>query len=269
MMNVWLATLFDILPIPEIRRNEKCMFTSRKELVQFVFKMHEQILGEHLNQKQTLLFFEQLRANECSKKTANNAEVACVRTDQKSAFVAAVVVASSSVSNNTFAMEVDFLQSFINARSHDTEEDIWEHALTTEAAFCSCVFSVKWFVLHMIAYGYPKQPSVEQREKYHTFLSLFGKLLACFACRLNFETNLEVVKYNPQIDLASHRTMVTFMHHLHDIVNEMLHKSYIHKISLEETTKFFSTLATQTENQKCYVVIGKEKDTLARFYFSK
>jgi len=262
-VNLWIKLLFEILPIVNLKMLKELEFDlkTRSEFVNFVFTMHEKVLHETLDKKQTLQFFEQLRANDCSK---TGKEISCVKNTQKIPSVCVVMIGKTKPESG-FWMDTE-LQT--NVDSTDALDMLWERAMESTAAFCSCVFSAKWFVLHMIACGFAKNPSASERHKYHTFLGLFGRLLACFACRVNFQANMELVQYNSQTDLLSRTTFVNFMYRLHEAVNTMLGKE-VNNVSLEETIDYFNMLATKTSDDffSC-VMIAKEKDAIARFYFS-
>ncbi len=273
--NLWVKLLFEVLPLKNINfmkhledikfDSEHKPLTTRKQFVDFVFAMHEKILHETLNPKQTFIYFEQLRANDCNSTEPASKEASCIRTTQQIPFTC--VVMTSMQNTESFWMDKVFHKQEEEDKEEE-EEDLWTRAMQSTSAFCSCVFSAKWFVLHMIASGFPKNPNATQKYKYHTFLVLFGKLLACFACRVNFEANLQLVHYNPQLDLVSNVTMVDFMYRLHNTVNEMLGKRN-DIVTLEETIAFFHLLAiTQNTDLKCSVMIVQEKDAFARFYFS-
>jgi len=269
--NLWLSLLFDVLPIENVLFTtylkdlnfdaEQQPLKTRKDFMEFVFAMHEKVLGEKLNKKHTLQLLEQLGANDCNSNNPQKGEASCIRTTQQIPF-ACVVMVRSSKTTSSFWMDEDLLPQETIA----DEELLWSHAMQSAAAFCSCVFSAKWFVLHMVASGFPSVPSSSDRYKYHTFLTLFGKLLACFACRVNFQSNMELVQYNPQTDLLSNSAFVAFMHRLHDTVNAMLGKP-VGSVSLEETTQFFHVLAKADDTHFCSIMIAKEKDALGRFYF--
>jgi len=153
----------------------------------------------------------------------------------------------------------------------DTRHNLEARSLANKNAFCSCVFSANWFLLHMIASKFPENsPTSAHRYAFHTWLTLFGKVLPCTACRVNFSSNLELAHYSPRKDLANRAAFVSFAHRLHDLVTAMLHKPITHRnaVSLQQTTEYFAKLLTDTTDEHvCSIIIAQEKDVNARFYF--
>jgi hypothetical protein len=280
--NLWLQTLFDILPFKNVKfqehlttlqfHSEQQPLRTRSAFVKFVFAMHKLVLDETLDETNTLLLFENMRANECgrnengtTKTTKATKEPSCVRTTQQTAFTC--VIMTSKISHES-AFVVDETLFPTSELSMDNQI-LWECSMNNKNAFCSCIFAAKWFLLHLVASGYPTNPNASDKYKLHTFLTLFGKLLACFACRVNFQSNMELVQYSPQKDLVSHSSICSFMHRLHETINAMLAKP-TGIVTLEETNLFFHRLATQTtDGFFCNVLIAKEKEAFARFYFAR
>jgi len=277
VINLWLTVLYDILPlknvlIPEYLKTlhfsaENNPLKTRSDIVTFVFAMHRLILGEDLNVRDTLLFFEKMRANDCASKNKQSHEASCTRTSQRIPSVCVVFI-SREPTKQGFLMDPSvFREDVVNTKRNDDE--VWQDAMQNANAFCSCVFSAKWFFLHMVATGFPNIPTASDKYKFHTFLTLFGKLLACFACRVNFQANMDLVQYNTSTDLLSKETVCAILFKLHNAVNAMLSKPN-NTTTLEETCKFFQTLLTASlDEHMCSIIITKENTALPRFYFSK
>jgi len=259
--NLWIALLFELLPIhapfaqylKDAKFDAECNpLKTRQQFVDFVFDMHFLVLKERLDKQKTLFFFEQLRANECSQ-TSSGTEGTCRRTTNKKTNVCLI---RTSVSQKP-------LTSFETTTSSMTTTNT---SMTSEQPFVSCIFSAKWFLLHMIASHFPKTTvTASQQYQYHTFLMLFGKILACIACRVNFQSNLELVRYNVRSDLKDRESFVDFICRLHDTVNTMLKKPlYPH----EKTINLFHklTILSSQKNVYCVVIITpEEKNQRERF----
>ncbi len=285
--NMWLSTLFEVLPLRQESRQilevalkelefhpDKHPIRTRKAAVEFSFHVHRLVLKQPLEICHTLKMFAKLRATDCkSKLTTQAKETSCtLNASQAEAFVCAIYNTQQKEEVDAplpvFFMDPSIRHALDDAEENKHDEDCWQDALENEHAFCSCVFSAKWFMLHLIATGFPETPTARDRYAYHTFLSLFGKLLACFACRLNFQHNMELVQYNTQTDLNSNADFCMLIYKLHDVVNAMLAKNSSSSVSLEEVSSFFKLLATNEKKTFSCVLITKETETPARFYFS-
>lgn len=277
---------------------------TREQMFEFVIKMHEFILGEKLNKYSLLRFFHCLRANECRHAISNedndhekaqkrHPESGCKRQFQKienvclliikkpemidcnkASFTTSSLISHSSVGGSCFIMNSDAIQSLLVTNNSETANrtsyEDYQTMLSSTEAFCSSLFSTKWFMLHLIASRFPKNnPSDTQRHKYHTWLILFGKVLACFACKINFQSNIELVHYDPKRDLSDRQSFITLIYNLHNVVNNMLHKVKEKNIDLSTLQDFFHTLEKQTSKEhKCSVFVTPKTELIkSRFYF--
>lgn len=79
-----------------------------------------------------------------------------------------------------------------------------------------------WTCLHLTALGYPETPSFEEREIYHKFMTLFGKILPCSKCRINFERH--ILELPIDVYLFSRQQLFDWTVQMHNIVNRELGK---------------------------------------------
>lgn len=272
--NLWFKLLYKILPInaPFETYLQKIGYhaehtpcLTRDMFVNLCFQMHQMVTGEQLDRLTTLQFFDCLRANDCKSKSAGAVEGTCRRTSQKMPSVCIISITSQPTKgNNTFAIDTE-----LSLKSSEEKEDI---LINNENAFCSCVFSAKWFLLHMIASRFPeheKDVTTQQRYEYHTWITLFGKVLACVACRVNFKSNLQLSHYDLSKDLKTRATFCDFANRLHNNVNAMLHKNQTNIGSAEKTCAFYDTLASKTTSKHhVSILIAPEKNYTSRFYFT-
>jgi hypothetical protein len=258
---MWVGLCLRVLPIEGLKDLGEPTFRSRQQMFEFIQTIHFRVLHETLCIKDVLGLLSRLRANECRSEKPG-VEAACVRNVAmdypKSCCVVMFCKHGVSVPPNSFSIPSD-------VQLPPPNDDL-DYEWTTDQAFCSCYFSVKWFLLHLVASSFPVEPTSHDRYMYHSFLTLFGKVLACYACRVNFQMNLELAQYHAQTTLRTNLTFVQFMYDLHNCVNKMLHKPQ--KVSLEETIHFFASLAliTKDEDYTSHVYVVHEKDAPARFY---
>ncbi len=282
VINLWLTILFEILPLKGIVFStilqslnfdaEHNPLKTRADVVKFVFAMHKYVLGEDLDVTATLLFFEKLRATDCSKNI-DSTEASCTRKSQRTPSVCVLYTTTQKMEMSCFWIDavISKENSMNDSQAPRTQTDIWNEAMNDSNAFCSCVFSAKWFLMHLIAHTFPIIPGPADKYKYHTFLTLFGKILACFACRVNFQANMELVQYTTKTDLLSAENFRHFVHRLHSTVNGMLNKldTPDEKITLQETSDFFDMLLIKTSPlHMCTIMIAQEHLAHARYYFS-
>jgi hypothetical protein len=80
-----------------------------------------------------------------------------------------------------------------------------------------------WFILHLISFNYPVNPTEEDKKNYYNFLISVGKVLPCKYCRDNFENNLKAIEFNKDV-FKNRKTFSMFVFRLHNCVNKMLGK---------------------------------------------
>lgn len=263
--NRWLYLLFDVLPLdPSCKRAFQALHTKpitrRSEFVDFVFAMHASILKTDLNRTQTLLLFDQLRATDCGTQSATDQgtakETGCKHTQRTNENVC-LVFFHSDVDSSVFTMD----ERLRVAKNRTL--DVFEDAMTNTDAFCSCLFSAKWFMLHMIASEFPREPTEAQKENYKDWLLLFGELLACFACRVNFRDNVTKIGLDIQHDFASRYAFEMFMYRLHSVVNDMLHQP---NISFADMKLLYSHLQTTIRDDHFATIAITYKENTCRFF---
>lgn len=268
--NLWLNMLLEVLPI----RN-KCLrdlvcdeerlpnFSTRQEFFKLVKTLHKLILGKDLETQTILRLCSGLRATECKKPSEPGKEAGCSRTlppgEAKTCCV--VLFTRTPVTGSMFSVAPNVTLPMVYDMMPMLEQEF-----LSDHAFCSCYFSVKWFMLHLVASGFPQEPTKRDKYLYHTFLSLFGKVLACSSCKVNFQSNLQLSHYSPEQDLVSNVRFVEFVFELHNCVNAMLKKKCV--TTVDETRRFYDKLCERLETGKfgAEVVIVREEDALTRFY---
>lgn len=294
---VWMDTLLQVLPLAKFgahkelcnRAQTSSSFRTRKQMVSLVHVLHKSILGTDLDMLPLLQLFSGLRAQECkapsshtldapaanapeASGSSSGKEAGCVRAMKKGEAKTCCVVLFShprggvpqtkNVPDSCFQVAAN-----VQLPLCYPAPALLEHQWVADHSFCSCYFSAKWFLLHLVASAFPTAPSSHEVYLYHTFLNLFGNVLACASCRVNFKSNLELSHYHPKQDLASTATFVAFLHTLHDNVNNMLQKPIT--TSVIDTTRFYDLLHQCLHEDATYearVLIVREEDAPTRFY---
>lgn len=86
-----------------------------------------------------------------------------------------------------------------------------------------------WFMLHTMALTYPHHPNAVIKKKYYDFIHNLPAFLPNKISAENFEHLLDLYPITPYLD--SRTSLITWMHFIHNKINEILEKP---KISMEE-----------------------------------
>lgn len=260
----WLRLLFQVLPLdPSCKQifqqligDDQRVIASRSEFVDLVFVLHERILHTKLNRERTMFFFDQLRATECSRSKQEK-EAGCVRPQRISRNVCCIFFHDQSdpLTNNNFMLDHGLVLA--------TRKDIEHDSMTNQNPFCSCVFSALWFLLHVVASQFPDDASKATRDQYVQWLLLFGEILPCFVCRVNFENNLKAIQFDPEKDTISRYMFEMAIYHLHSAVNEMLGQS---NLPFHEMKLMYDKLSNDVQNRHFATVTVMRKENDVRFF---
>jgi hypothetical protein len=273
--NIWFELLFELLPIDADFENvmtTKQRLETRDAFLDFVIYMHKQVLDETLEKDAICEFFEYLRATDCQSThtvAGTKREGSCRRPSQKIESVCVVLCTPADETKTktpSFMMDPIFLST---GSAKEETSKVAARALTNEQAFCSCLFSVKWFLLHLVASRFPTSPKLllSMRKKYETWLLLFEKTMSCFACRVNFKENMTAIDYQFAKDLQSRDSFMKLIFNLHANINTMLGKA--NSVAFVQSAHFFDALATKTtNNHSCNVMVGQLKEFDSRFYLA-
>lgn len=80
--------------------------------------------------------------------------------------------------------------------------------------------NASWKLFHTILARYPDKPTVQERNTLENYIQLFAQVYPCGDCARHFQKLLK--KYPPQT--SSRKTAALWGCHVHNIVNEKLHK---------------------------------------------
>jgi len=92
-----------------------------------------------------------------------------------------------------------------------------------------------WTAIHSITYGYPENPTREQKEDYKQFFTLLGKVLPCCTCRNHYENHLheQDLQINDKV-FENRKNLSNWGYNLHNCVNISLGKSIYPKNLVDE-----------------------------------
>lgn len=259
--NTWFQLLFDIVPIDvpwkqilqQLGYNAQRPFRTRKEMLDLLFAIHEKVFETPLHRADTLAFFESLRATDCKSEDAHM-ERGCNRV-QQTPMVSVVHFHHDKNAKEFF--KVDESMQHEHKFNFQKDDNIEQQCLQNKNSFCSCLFSPKWLLLHMVASQYAEQEASSDRiAKYEMWIRLFGDVSACFSCRENFKKNLQAIDFDAKNDLRTRYTLERFVFRLHDIVNRMLHQP---AIAFHQMKLLYQTLQAQvTDDFGCTIAIASK-----------
>jgi hypothetical protein len=79
-----------------------------------------------------------------------------------------------------------------------------------------------WYILHIISFNYPLQPSYADKRIYHDFYVNFKELIPCANCRKHYQQHLHINPISPALD--SRADLVKWVIQMHNLVNISLGK---------------------------------------------
>jgi hypothetical protein len=79
-----------------------------------------------------------------------------------------------------------------------------------------------WYILHIISFNYPVQPSYADKRIYHDFYVNFKELIPCSNCRKHYQQHLHLNPISPALD--SRTDLVKWVIQMHNMVNISLGK---------------------------------------------
>lgn len=79
-----------------------------------------------------------------------------------------------------------------------------------------------WYVIHITAFNYPKQPNDYHKMSYRNFYESIGNVLPCLKCQQHYRTYLSKYPIAPFLD--NRDMLVKWAIDLHNIVNKSLGK---------------------------------------------
>lgn len=129
-----------------------------------------------------------------------------------------------------------------------------------------------WEALHAFTYGYPVNPTNEQKQNYRNFFISVGNVLPCKYCRESYQKFISQGETSlNESDLESRYTLRAWLFRIHNKVNNKLGVDY--GITLEDLDKKFescrSKCGTQDVNAQykgCITPLYHKANSFKRFY---
>lgn len=83
-----------------------------------------------------------------------------------------------------------------------------------------------WIFLHSIAYGYPNEPSSDEREAAINFFKSMGYMLPCKTCSELYKKDILVLEKTHSLENAvqNKNNLIKWVNAMHNKVNENLNK---------------------------------------------
>lgn len=109
------------------------------------------------------------------------------------------------------------------------------------------MFGTIWFILHLISFNYPIEPTDMDKKHYTMFIKSLGYVLPCVYCRDNYEKNLKHAGFNISV-MKNRDTFSKFIYKLHNTVNKMLDKKVnISYTEVRDRYEFFRSRCNETK----------------------
>ncbi|CAH6421154.1 Erv1/Alr family sulfhydryl oxidase [uncultured virus] len=118
-----------------------------------------------------------------------------------------------------------------------------------------------WVGLHCISFGYPLQPTEDEKKKYKEFFTLIGDVLPCSYCRDSYRKFLTDGNTKLTDEIMQNRNSLTkWLYFLHEEVNKKLGINY--GISYDDVViryeSFRASCAIEKNIKGCVVPIDKK-----------
>lgn len=107
-----------------------------------------------------------------------------------------------------------------------------------------------WKFLHYLSFGYPENPTTEEKNNYKTFFISLQHVLPCSICSKHYSNNL--VDYSLDEALENRTSLIHWVIDIHNHVNEMKHKKIY---SYEEAIELYTSTNDYSYIYKCIIAI--------------
>lgn len=119
-----------------------------------------------------------------------------------------------------------------------------------------------WFILHLISFNYPDNPSTPDKDNYKRFYESVGDILPCSLCKRHYKNYIS--QFPISIHLDSRIDLITWVVQVHNFVNQSLNKP-IYTVqtvldiyaNLDPVSPFIKTNVNAIKREKIYKYYGK------------
>ena len=98
-----------------------------------------------------------------------------------------------------------------------------------------------WYVMHIISFEYPQQPSEYDKRIYHDFYTSLKDVIPCQDCRKHYREFITRYPISPHLD--SRGSLIKWVIQVHNFVNKSLGKE---ELSVAQVLNIYSTLTPQS-----------------------
>ena len=122
-----------------------------------------------------------------------------------------------------------------------------------------------WFMLHIISFEYPKNPTEYDKRIYHDFYTALKDVIPCEICKKHYRTHIHKHPLSPHLDRRA--DLIQWVIDVHNVVNASLNKTMLTTPEVMEIYKNikpvspFASIDTEA-------IIAKHRDKdFSRIYF--
>jgi len=94
-----------------------------------------------------------------------------------------------------------------------------------------------WYILHIISFEYPLNPTEYDKRIYHDFYTSLKDVIPCEMCRKHYQTHIHKYPLTPHLDTRD--TLVKWVIQVHNFVNASLGKPIL---SIAQVMDIYSNL---------------------------
>jgi len=140
-----------------------------------------------------------------------------------------------------------------------------------------------WYVMHIISFEYPQQPSEYDKRIYHDFYTSLKDVIPCQDCRKHYREFITRYPISPHLDTRS--SLIKWVIQVHNFVNKSLGKP---ELSVAQVLDIYSNLIPQSpfikvnirENRQsreekettkiwCFIFLAAFIIILSHYYFNR
>ena len=94
-----------------------------------------------------------------------------------------------------------------------------------------------WFILHIITFKYPKNPTSFDKEYHRDFFTNLKNVIPCDDCKKSYAKHIQEYPITPHLD--SRESLINWLVQIHNLVNVSLNKKVI---STKEMINIYSNI---------------------------
>lgn len=98
-----------------------------------------------------------------------------------------------------------------------------------------------WYIMHIISFEYPLQPSEYDKRIYHDFYTSLKDVIPCQDCKKHYREFITRYPISPHLD--SRASLIKWVIQVHNFVNKSLGKA---ELSVAQVLNIYSTLKPQS-----------------------